>query len=176
MSMKIVETVFDKCYLIEPSSRNDNRGSMQVLYDDKEMRELLGGFEISEQRIYKMPEKHTFFGIHYLKSGKGKLISLIEGRGLDYIIDLRPDSDTYKEVRTIELDEDNMNIVYIPAGFGHAFISTTDNTVQSFVVDCGSQKAEQGFLNYKDPDIGLKLPVEDIIISDYDKNAPFLYE
>lgn len=46
-----------------------------------------------------------------------------------------------------------------------------DNTIQAFAVDADFEKDNSGIVNYKDPEIGLKLPVEDIIISDYDKNA-----
>ena len=63
--MKIIETIFDKCYLIEPDGREDSRGTMSVFFNKKEMAKLLDGFEISEQRLYRMQHKNTFFGIHY---------------------------------------------------------------------------------------------------------------
>ena len=172
--MKIIENIFDKCFVIEPGGRKDSRGEMEVLYDNRELKDLLGGFKISEQRIYKMPSKHTFFGIHYQKSGRGKLISVVQGKALDYIVDLRPDSETYKSYKMIELDEDNPRIVFVASGFGHAFLSLTDNTIQSFAVDGSSSKDGAGIVSYKDPSINLKLPCEDLIISDYDLNAALL--
>ena len=59
--MKIVETVFDCCYVIEPFLREDNRGVMEVLYRRREQSGVLRDFEIIEQRIYKIPKKHTFW-------------------------------------------------------------------------------------------------------------------
>ena len=61
--------------------------------------------------------------------------------------------------------------IFIPAGFGHGFLTLEDNTIQTFAVDADFEKDSSGIVNYKDPEIGLRLPVEDIIISDYDKNA-----
>lgn len=171
--MKIIEKKFDSVLLLQPDGREDSRGTMQVFFSKKTMTELPDGFNITEQRIYKIPQKHTFFGIHYQKAetAKGKLISVVQGKALDYIVDLRPDSKTYKQYKSFELNEDSPLLVFIPAGFGHGFLTLEDNTIQAFAVDADFEKDNSGIVNYKDPEIGLKLPVDDIIISDYDKNA-----
>lgn len=170
--MKINEKIFDSVLLLEPDDREDSRGTMQVLFS-KKTSELPDDFNIAEQRIYKIPKKHTFFGIHYQKpeAANGKLISVVQGKALDYIVDLRPDSKTYKQYKSFELNADSPLLVYIPAGFGHGFLTLEDNTIQAFAVDADLDKESSGIVYYKDPEIGLKLPVEDIIISDYDKNA-----
>ena len=171
--MKIKEKIFDSVLLLTPDGREDSRGTMQVFFSKKTMAELTDGFNITEQRIYKIPQKHTFFGIHYQKAetAKGKLISVVQGKALDYIVDLRPDSKSYKQYKSFELNADTPLLVFIPAGFGHGFLTLEDNTIQAFAVDSNSEKDSSSIVNYKDPVIGLKLPVEDIIISDYDKNA-----
>lgn len=170
--MKIIEKIFDSVLLLQPDGREDSRGTMQVFFS-KKTTELADGFNITEQRIYKIPHKHTFFGIHYQKpeGARGKIISVVQGKALDYIVDLRPDSKTYKKYKSFELNEDTPLLVFIPAGFGHGFLTLEDNTIQAFAVDADFEKDSSGIVNYKDPEIGLKLPVEDIIISDYDKNA-----
>ena len=171
--MKIIEKIFDSVLLLQPDGREDSRGTMQVFFSKKTMTELLDGFNITEQRIYKIPHKHTFFGIHYQKAeaAKGKLISVVQGKALDYIVDLRPDSKIYKQYKSFELNAEIPLLVFIPAGFGHGFLTLEDNTIQAFAVDADFEKDSSGIVNYKDPEIGLKLPIEDIIISDYDKNA-----
>ena len=171
--MKIIEKIFDSVLLLQPDGREDSRGTMQVFFSKKTMAELTAGFNITEQRIYKIPQKHTFFGIHYQKAeaAKGKIISVIQGKALDYIVDLRPDSKTYKQYKSFELNADTPLLVFIPAGFGHVFFTLEDNTIQAFAIDADLEKNSSGIVNYKDPEIGLKLPVEDIIFSDYDKNA-----
>lgn len=171
--MKIKDKIFDSVLLLQPDGREDSRGTMQVFFSKKTMTELPGGFNITEQRIYKIPKKHTFFGIHYQKpeAARGKLISVVQGKALDYIVDLRPDSKTYKQYKSFELNADRPFLVFIPAGFGHGFLTLEDNTIQAFAVDADFEKNSSGIVNYKDPEIGLKLPVDDIIISDYDKNA-----
>lgn len=173
--MKIVETIFDSCYLIEPDGRKDSRGSMSVFFNKNVMADILDGFEISEQRLYRMPHKNTFFGIHYQKPGKakGKLISVVQGRAVDYIVDLRQGSPTFKQYKSFELNADSPRLVYLPAGFGHGFFTLYENTIQAFAVDALASGDSSGVISYKDPEINLQLPVADseIIISDYDKNA-----
>ena len=176
--MRISEKLFDNVYVLELLEKNDNRGTMNVSFSGDELRKYNIDFEIKEQRIYKMSKAGTFFGIHYqeLTRPQAKLVSVILGKGLDYIVDLRKDSATYKKWEMVELNEEEPKVIYIPAGYGHAFLSMKDNTVQMFAVNeyfidgCARQ------INYKDSEIGLKLPVSDVILSDYDKNAPFLFE
>lgn len=175
--MRIIEKIFEQCYVIEPRFREDSRGIMEVFFDKKELSPLLNGFEIAEQRIYRIPKKHTFFGIHYQKPGKskGKLISVVQGKAMDYIVDLRKDSSTYRQYKMLELDEKNARLVFFPAGFGHGFLTLEDNTIQAFAIDSESNAETSGLVNFMDPGINLAFPhplkPEDIIISDYDKNA-----
>ena len=169
--MKVSETIFDKCLVIETTVRKDERGTMELFYkDDSEFKQIFDGFNLTEQRFYKMP-KNAFFGIH---RGPSKLISVIQGKGLDYIIDLREDSKTFNQYRTIELSGDIPRLIYVPAGFGHAFLSLSDNTIQAFAMDLKSIVGKSSPVNYQSPGINLELPVKDIIMADYDKNAEIL--
>ena len=151
--------------------RTDNRGPMTYIFDD-----CIEGFDIKETRIYTMPKKGTFFGIHYREkeANLSKLVSVIRGRGLDYVIDLREDSETYLKWEAVEISGDNSLAVYIPAGFGHAFISLEDDTMQVFVTDKTGKEGYSKYLNYADEKIGLKLPIPISEISDYDTESPFL--
>lgn len=175
IKMKIVEKIYDECLVLEPTLREDSRGLMQVFYSRSMMAEYLPDFEVKEQRLYTMPRKNTFFGIHYQNRNmaKGKLISVIQGSGLDYIVDLRRESDTFKQYRVIKLSGNLPRLVFVPAGFGHGFLSLEDNTIQAFAIDVEFGSEHSGVANYKDPDIGIKLPTEDVIISEYDRDAEF---
>ena len=174
--MRIIDSFFDNVYVIGYLKKLDNRGTMLSGFDKDEIRKLNIDFDIREQRIYKMPKAGTFFGIHYqeMTYPQAKLVSVIQGKGLDYIVDLRKDSETYKEWRMVELNDEEPKAVYIPAGYGHAFLSVTDNTIQMFAVNEYFVDGYAKQINYKDPEIGLKLPINKIILSEYDKNASFL--
>ena len=169
--MRVMETVFDKCLIIEPDLRIDERATMTLLYrDDPEKKRLLGDFTVTEQRFYMM-EKHAFFGIHL---GPSKLLSILSGYGLDYLIDLRKDSPTYKQYRMIELSADMPRLVYVPSGFGHAFLALKENTMQAFAMDTKAPYEPASPVHYRSPGIELDLPIKDPILSDYDRNAKML--
>lgn len=169
--MELVKTIFGTVKVYKLKSRTDNRGLMTYVYEDG-----IEGFVSKETRIYDMPRKGTFFGIHYREENEPmyKFVSVIKGSGMDYVIDLRKDSETYLKWESLALSADNALAVLIPEGIGHAFISTEDNTMQAFTIDKTGTEGHSRQLNYKEEKIGLKLPVDVSEISDYDEGAPFL--
>ena len=169
----IIKEIFAKVKIYRLRSRVDNRGLLTYVFDEN-----INDFKQKETRIYSMPKEGTFFGIHYREESNPmtKFVTVIKGKGLDYIIDLRKKSPTYLQWESIELSEDNALAVLIPAGFGHAFISLQNDTVQLYSVDRSGSDAHSKQINYKDSKIGLKLPIPISEISDYDLNAPFISE
>ena len=169
--MELIKTIFDCVKIYKLNSRSDNRGSMTYVYEDG-----INGFEAKESRLYTMSRKGTFFGIHYREEADPltKFVSVVKGRGLDYVIDLRKDSATYLKWEEIELSEENVLAVLVPAGIGHGFLAMEDNTMQFFAIDKTGKDGHSKQLNYTEKKIGLKLPIPVTDISDYDLNAPFL--
>ena len=96
---------------------------------------------------------------------------MIQGRGLDYIVYLRGESATFRQYKCLELDGNHPRLVYITPGFGHGFLTLEDNTILTFAMDAEFRDERSGVISYKDPEIGLSLPVEDVILSDYDADA-----
>ena len=174
--MEIVKSVFEEAKIIKTVSRTDNRGPMRILGNDIEFACLGIDFVPCEIRTYGMPRTGTFFGIHYQTSERpgAKLVSLVSGHGIDYIVDLRPDSPTYLKWESVELSSDNDLMTYIPTGFGHGFLSTSDDVTMLYQTDFHGGKGITGRLNYKESSLGLTLPIDITEIADYDAGAPFL--
>ena len=166
----LIKEIFGKVKIYQIHTRVDNRGSLAYVYDEN-----IDDFKALETRIYSMPKAGTFFGIHYREesSPMTKFVTVIKGRGMDYVIDLRKESPTYLQWKSIELSEENAIAVLVPAGIGHAFISLQNDTMQFYSVDRSGNDALSDRINYKDPKIGLKLPIPISEISDYDLSAPF---
>lgn len=167
----MIKVIFEKVKIYRLRSRVDNRGLLTYVFDENN-----NDFKQEETRIYSMPKKGTFFGIHYREESDPmtKFVTVIKGRGLDYIVDLRKESPTYFQWESIELSDDNALAVMIPAGFGHAFISLQNDTIQIYSVDRTGNDAHSKHINYKDSKIGLELPIPITEISDYDLYAPFI--
>ena len=166
----LIKEIFGIVKIYQIHTRVDNRGSLAYVYDEN-----IDDFKALETRIYSMPKEGTFFGIHYREesSPMTKFVTVIKGRGMDYVIDLRKESPTYLQWESIELSEENAIAVLVPAGIGHAFISLQNDTMQFYSVDRSGNDALSDRINYKDPKIGLKLPIPVSEISDYDLSAPF---
>ena len=169
----IIKEIFAKVKIYRLRSRVDNRGLLTYVFDEN-----INDFKQKETRIYSLPKEGTFFGIHYREESDPmtKFVTVIKGRGLDYIVDLRKKSPTYLQWESIELSADNALAVLIPGGFGHAFISLQNDTIQLYSADRNGIDAHSKHINFKEPKIGLKLPIPIAEISDYDLNAPFISE
>ena len=173
--MEIIKKVFDKALVLKFRTRMDNRGLMAVNYENEFVEDKVG-FIIKESRVYTIPKKGTFFGIHYReeKDPMGKLVTVIHGRAMDYIVDLRKDSPTFLKWERVELSAENALSVYIPAGFGHGFQTLEDDTIQLYFVDTSGNNAYSKTVSYRDEKIGLKLELPITEISDYDIDAPLV--
>jgi dTDP-4-dehydrorhamnose 3,5-epimerase len=103
------------------------------------------------------------------------LVRCIRGRILDVAVDLRKESDTYLKWVAVELSAENKKMLFIPRGFGHAFVTLEDNCEVNYKVDNIYSKADERSIRYDDPQIGIVWPEGMIpVMSDKDRNAPLL--
>lgn len=176
--MQVLDTELDDVKILIFNKREDVRGVTEITIDNAEMARQGISFECKEQRIYHVPYKGTFYGIHFQTKAypQEKIIHLLTGRGIDYIIDLKKDSPTYKKWIAIELQGGDKQHVYIPQGYGHAFLSLEDNTTQMFTVSEHFYKNESMKIRFDDRQINLSIPIEIIAMSESDRRAPYLDE
>jgi dTDP-4-dehydrorhamnose 3,5-epimerase len=173
--MDILNTKFNEIKVLIAKQATDKRGLQKTIFSQNIFIDYGINFSITEERIYA-PKKNAFYGIHFQNNpfGQNKLITLINGKGADYIIDLRKASKMYKKWIKIELDAEKNQIIYIPHGFGHGFFSISDNVIMSFKFDqCFDEKYSRS-IRYNDPEINLNIQIDENLISDQDKYAPFL--
>lgn len=118
--------------------------------------------------------KHTIRGLHFQKPphSETKLIRVLCGAILDVFVDLRLDSRTYGKWDSVALSEENGKMVYIPRGFAHGFCTLTDDSVVLYKVDNMYAPESEGNLRWNDPEIGIKWPTKDPILSEKDQKAP----
>lgn len=176
--MFVLDTKFPDVKILCFDTKVDSRGLMETTLDTEVMSAHGIAYRCAEQRVYHITRKGTFFGIHFQTGShpQDKLIRLLSGRGMDYVIDLRRNSATYRKWIAVELTGDDNKCVYVPAGYGHAFMSLENNTAQLFSVSERFFPEESGVVRFDDPQIGLALPMEITCMSERDHNAPFLSE
>lgn len=118
----------------------------------------------------------TLRGIHFQKGDKAqaKLVRCARGAVLDVAVDLHPASPTYKQWVGVELSEENKRQLLIPRGFGHGFVTLTDEVEFLYKADNYYAPEADGGIRWNDPEIGVDWGVTDPILSDKDTKNPFL--
>lgn len=176
--MKVESTKLKEVKVVEYEQKYDNRGFSYSIYSKGELEQAGINFEYVEERVYFSQKAGTLYGIHFQNNPKAqtKLLYCIKGRGIDYAVDLRKNSATYLQWIGVELSADNRKQIYIPKGFGHAFISLEDNTKNVMRYDELFDYRYSRQIAYNDPIIRIEYPVSNPILAPHDSNAPLLEE
>jgi dTDP-4-dehydrorhamnose 3,5-epimerase len=178
--MRFQETPLKDSFLIIPEVFKDHRGIFLESYHKEKFNEVTGLDMDFVQDNQSVSAKGVLRGLHFQKGdhAQAKLVRVIYGEVLDVIIDLRPESPTFKQKHTVILNDKNQHQLFIPQGFAHGFITLSDSSVFSYKCDrFYSPGAESGII-YNDPDLAIdwKMPEERFILSDKDKRLPTLKE
>lgn len=120
----------------------------------------------------------TLRGMHYQlpDSTEVKVVRCIRGALFDVIIDLRPDSPTFKQWYGIDLTEKNRLLLYVPRGFAHGFVTKEPNTEVFYLAGAFYDPAKERGVRHNDPAIGIRWPVPIQEISPKDSQWPDLNE
>ena len=174
--MKITKTKLEGVVIIEPDVFGDNRGFFMESWNKKKMVEAGLDYDFVQDNHSKSTVKGTLRGIHFQKGDKAqaKLVRCVKGAVLDVAVDLRRNSPTFKQWVGVELSEENKKQLLIPRGFGHGFVTLTDDVEFLYKADNYYAPAADAGIRWNDPDIGVGWGVENPILSEKDKNNPFL--
>ena len=176
--MKITKTKLDGVVIIEPDVFADNRGFFMESWNKKKMEKVGLYYEFVQDNHSKSTVKGTLRGIHFQKGDKAqaKLVRCVKGAVLDVAVDLRKNSPTFKQWVVVELSEENKKQFLIPRGFGHGFVTLTDDVEFLYKADNYYAPEAEGGIRWNDPDIGVVWGVENPILSEKDKVNPLLKE
>lgn len=171
-----IKKYFGKSVLeIKPTKYSDNRGYFMEFYHNNFFKKI-GLFDIfTQENISYSKKKYTFRGLHFqtYPKSQSKLISVISGKIVDVIVDLRKFSKTYGKHIKITLDSKNIKLIYIPAGFAHGFLTLENNTVVSYKVSEYYSPKHEETLSIFDKKLKIKLGLSKskLILSDKDLNG-----
>lgn len=160
--------------LIKLNIFNDERGKYIKLFSKKELKTLGIEKEFVDDN-YLISKKGSIRGLHcQIKNPEAKLLSCIEGKILDIVVDLRETSETYKQFFTFELDSKENKILYIPEGFAHGFLSLEDSKVIYKSSNYYFAEDQYGISIFSEKlkinEILKRYKIEGILITEKDKN------
>lgn len=170
--MKKIETNIEGLFVIELNLFHDNRGFFMERYNKDTFKQLGLNIDFIQDNQSKSFGK-VVRGLH-AQPGQGKLVGAIKGSILDVAVDIRPKSSTFGQYFSIELSEDNNKLLWIPDGFLHGFQVISDEASVLYKVTSLFNPDTQFGVIWNDPEIGIKWPHLDAIISSRDAILPKL--
>jgi len=174
--LKVLKTKLESVLLIEPTVFEDARGWLMEAYNKIKLPKVICDF-VQDNHSYSAV-KGTLRGIHFQRPpmAQAKMVRCIKGSILDFAVDLRPDSETFKQWICVELSAENKKQLFIPRGFGHAFVTLEDNTEIVYKVDNYYSPKHDAAILWSDPELAIIWGVDSPILSDKDRRAPLLRE
>ena len=163
-------------YILEPKVFGDHRGWFMETWSTRNMEELGLHYHFVQDNHSFSKQKGTLRGVHFQKgaAAQAKLVRCGRGAVLDVAVDLRKGSPTYKKWVAVELSADNKRQILIPRGFGHAFLTLTDDVEFLYKEDNLYCHAADRNILWNDPELNIDWGISNPILSEKDKNAPLL--
>ena len=175
--MNIIPTEIDGAIIIEPRIFQDSRGYFFESFNLREFEEKVGGIDFVQDNESKSCYG-VVRGLHFQRDGhsQAKLVRVVKGKVLDVAVDLRRGSATYGRHVAVELSEDNHRQFFIPRGFAHGFSVLSDEVIFQYKCDYYYCPSSEGAIAWNDPDLGIDwgIPEDKVILSEKDRNHPFL--
>lgn len=172
--MIFTETTLQGAFLIDIHKLGDERGFFGRSWCKKEMQAAGLEVEIAQINTSRSRYKGTLRGLHFQRAPyqESKLIRCTKGAVFDMIVDLRPESPTFLHWYGTELTESNHRALYSPKGFAQGFITLEDDSEITYLSSEFYAPGQDWGIRYNDPQIGIELPLEPVVISDKDRNWP----
>lgn len=173
--MKVEKTFIDGLLLINPDVFEDPRGYFFESFSKNKYNEIGIDLEFVQDNVSKS-SKNTIRGLHYQvgEFAQGKLCSVLQGSVIDVAVDIRFGSPTFGKYFSIELSDKNKNQIWIPPGFAHGFVVTSDNTIFTYKCTSLYNKESERTILYNDADLNIDWQIDNPIVSEKDlKGIPF---
>jgi dTDP-4-dehydrorhamnose 3,5-epimerase len=173
--MKVIPTAIPDVLILEPRLFGDARGWFMEIYNRRAFREAGLDVEFVQDNVSRSA-KNVLRGLHYqIRQPQGKLIRVLAGAIWDVAVDLRRSSRTYGKWASIELSAQSPRLAWIPPGFAHGFLVTSDAAeVQYKTTDYYAPEHERA-VRWDDPDLAIAWPLSgEPILADKDRRAALL--
>jgi len=164
--MKIIKTKFKDLIIVKQKNNIDKRGSLREIYNKKVLKKNNFVFEYCT-----ISKKNSLRGFHFqYKFQQAKYVSVLKGKILDCVIDLRKKSKTFGKVFKIVLSDKNCLSLYIPEGFAHAYFSYEKFNVVYYKLNNFYKPQFESGISLMDKNLNIRWPSKRCAISEKDKN------
>ncbi len=163
--------------LITPKVYPDERGWFSETYKLEEFfkNNITSMFD---QDNHSYSVKNVLRGLHFQKEPmpQGKLVRCVRGRILDVAVDIRPNSSTFKQWVGVSLDDISKEMLYIPEGMAHGFLTLSDEAEICYKCTRSYRPQLDAGIRWDDPDLNISWGISNPIVSEKDQKLPLLKE
>jgi dTDP-4-dehydrorhamnose 3,5-epimerase len=168
------ETRLKGAFVVELEKRVDERGFFARAWCRHEFGSRGLSSDIVQCNISFNHQRGTLRGMHYQAAPHEeiKIVRCIKGAVCDVVIDLRPNSETFKEWHAVELTADNRKMMYVPKGFAQGFLTLTDDCEIFYQMSTDYAPAFARGVRWNDSAFGIEWPEKITVISKRDNTYP----
>ena len=173
--MEFKKTKFQDAYLIVPPVFEDARGFFLESYSQQEFEKNGITINFVQDNHSLSVQKGVLRGLHFQKSpyAQTKLVRVTRGKAYDVILDLRKNSETFGQWAGFELSAENFQMLLIPRGFAHGFLTLEDNTEFQYKCDEFYHPEADSGIVWNDPELKINWGIENPILSEKDAELGF---
>ena len=170
--MKFVETSLKGSYIIELEKLEDERGFFTRMWDEEIFQNKKLNSRLVQISLSSNKKKGTLRGMHFQEKPfeETKIVRCVKGKIFDVIIDLRSNSKTHKKWISVELNSNDLKMIYIPEGFAHGFQTLEDNTEVMYQMSNWFSPEHAKGIRWNDQEFNIKWPINEPIISKKDQS------
>jgi dTDP-4-dehydrorhamnose 3,5-epimerase len=174
--MQVIPTPIEGLLEIIPTIYHDERGWFYEAFKQPVFEEAGIRYPFVQEN-QSFSKKGVIRGLHFQQApyAQAKLASVLSGKVLDVVVDLRPASKTFGRAYSCILDSERRNMLMVPDGFAHGFSALVDS---HFLYKCSNiynKRLEMG-IRWDDPELNIDWKTENPIISEKDQQLPTLNE
>lgn len=161
-------------YVIEPRKIQDERGFFARILCQDEFLEHHLNTHLPQTNMSRTHHRGTLRGLHFQKSphAEAKIVRCTKGAVYDVIVDLRPETTTFRSWFGIELNEDNFKALYVPEGFAHGYLTLKDDSEIYYHTSAYYHPECATGVRYDDPEFAIVWPIDVEVISRQDREWP----
>jgi dTDP-4-dehydrorhamnose 3,5-epimerase len=172
--MTFTETQLSGAFIVDPEPIEDHRGFFARTWCQREYEAHHLNPRLAQSSVSFNKKKGTLRGMHYQipPHAEAKLVRCTRGAIYDVIIDLRPESRTFKQHVAVVLTADNRRMLYVPEGLAHGFQTLQDDTEVFYQMSEFYFPEHARGVRWNDPAFGIVWPENDPTIAERDRNYP----
>jgi len=159
--MKVIQTAIPDLLILEPKVFGDTRGFFMESFNARSFQEATGLNVDFVQDNHSRSAKGVLRGLHYqIQQAQGKLVRVVRGSVFDVAVDLRRSSPTFGQWVGVTLSEENNRQFWIPPGFAHGFLVTSDSADFLYKTTDYYAPEHERSLAWNDPAVGVVWPLD----------------